>query len=447
MRIALALAIVLGAASTAYAQPDAHEPAGPPPRRAVPDYDGLPEPDRAGENAALLVPRLILLPLHVVLEYGIRRPIGWLATTFEEEGLIDTIRSALTWDEGRAQLIPTVYWDLGFRPSVGARLSWRDLFGEGHELGAGFATWGVDWLHGHLRTSIRTSAATRLELRGEGNRRQDGIFAGIGYGSLQENVSRFARSDLLGVVALVLEPDHVRIRASAGVSWVEVTDTDFRTDNQPSLAQAIEGGLYPPPPGFPGSFTAYRQRIETTFDTRPTALDPAPDGVRLHLFGEQAIDVARGASWARYGSALDAMADLGGYRALGVRASVAFADPLGDQPIPFVELVELGGDPIPFGAYLRGRLRGRSSIASSIEYRYSILPWVDAQLFVSVGNVFDAHLADFDVERLRVSFGMGLRALGRLEGTLLLLAFGSETFAQGAELSSIRLVLGVDAAP
>ena len=57
---------------------------GPEDRRAVPDYDGRPEPTTAGD-IALWVPRVVLFPLYLVSEYLIRRPLGWLISTGERE--------------------------------------------------------------------------------------------------------------------------------------------------------------------------------------------------------------------------------------------------------------------------------------------------------------------------------------------------------------------------
>lgn len=450
MRASLALAGLLCLASaTARAQPDAREPepqGRARARRPVPDYDGLAPPDRRAEDAALLVPRLVLLPLHVVLEYLVRRPLAWVATRVDPAWL-DAIRSALTWDEGRALVIPTVFWDLGFRPSVGARLRWTDLFAEGHELRAGFATWGLDWLHAHLRSASRLGRQTRIELNVSGSRRQDGVFAGIGYDSLHENISRFGWSEVVGELAVAVELPHARLRASSGVSVVDLDETDFRTDGDPSLAEAVEAGLYPRPPGFPGRYAVVRQRLEGSLDSRAGRDDALPDGLQVRLFVEPSIDPASAASWIRWGAGAIAAIDLGGSRWLGTRALVEFADPLEESTLPFVELIDLGERWLPFGAYLRGRLRGRSAIATSLEYRYAIFPWVDAHLFVALGNAFDAHLGDLRLERLRFAFGIGLRATDLLDGVTVLVAFGSETFEQGAALSSIRLALGVDTGP
>jgi hypothetical protein len=93
--------------------------------------------------------------------------------------------------------------------------------------------------------------------------------------------------------------------------------------------------------------------------------------------------------------------------------------------------------------YLRDRLLGRSALAAVLEYRYPVWIYLDGSAQVAVGNVFGAHLEDFALERLRVSFDFGLRTnISRDQSFNVLVGAGTETFQDGAQLNSLRFLLG-----
>src|SRR4029450_6710178 len=58
-------------------------------------------------------------------------------------------------------------------------------------------------------------------------------------------------------------------------------------------------------------------------------------------------------------------------RVLSLGLFTMFADPLGSQPVPFTELVSVGGTE-PFAGFLNGRLRGRSAIAAQLSLRWPV---------------------------------------------------------------------------
>jgi len=60
------------------------------PKRQIPNYDGRgSEPTTAGD-AALWIPRALLLPPYIVSEYVIRRPLGALIAGAERAGVAAT---------------------------------------------------------------------------------------------------------------------------------------------------------------------------------------------------------------------------------------------------------------------------------------------------------------------------------------------------------------------
>ena len=63
----------------------------------------------------------------------------------------------------------------------------------------------------------------------------------------------------------------------------------------------------------------------------------------------------------------------------------------------------------------------------------------------SVGNVFDAHLAEFSASRFRFSSGIGIESVGSRDSSFeLLFGIGTETFDHGAQLNSARFAIGTN---
>jgi outer membrane protein assembly factor BamA len=81
----------------------------------------------------------------------------------------------------------------------------------------------------------------------------------------------------------------------------------------------------------------------------------------------------------------------------------------GQTPIPFTELVTLGG-PDDLRGFRRGRFRGASSMLATIEYRWPVWMWMDGSFFVDYGGVFGPGFSDFRFGALRPDVGIGLRA-------------------------------------
>ncbi len=116
---------------------------------------------------------------------------------------------------------------------------------------------------------------------------------------------------------------------------------------------------------------------------------------------------------------------------------------MGGAPIPFEELVRIDDFPNLLTGYFQGDLRGRSAAGLSVVYRYPIWVWLEGVANVSVANVFGEHLNDFDVERLRLTWGLGISTIAERDTSFTLeIAFGTDTFEQGTSISSFRLAVG-----
>ena len=154
---------------------------------------------------------------------------------------------------------------------------------------------------------------------------------------------------------------------------------------------------------------------------------------------------APGAGWIRYGATAGVFYDVGDHgRVLELVAAALFADPLGTEPVPFTELVTLGGNGLMRGFY-PGRLIDRSAAVGTFRYRWPIAIWLDGSINAAVGNVFGEHLRDFDAKLLRFSGTLGVSSRNSPDGSIeALVGFGTETFEHGGQVDSIRVLVGTN---
>jgi len=147
--------------------------------------------------------------------------------------------------------------------------------------------------------------------------------------------------------------------------------------------------------------------------------------------------------WVHYGTTLSGYWDITETgRVVMLSLATAFADPLGKDPIPFTELNALGGSGLMRG-YTAGRLLGRSYAVATVRYEWPIWSGATGVMQVAVGNVFDAHLEGFKPSLLRLSGAIGVESSFSVTSPIeILVGCGSETFDQGATITSARVLIG-----
>jgi hypothetical protein len=176
--------------------------------------------------------------------------------------------------------------------------------------------------------------------------------------------------------------------------------------------------------------------------------------VRLEAQAEQGNDIRQSPSsgWIHTSAGAGGFWDVNGYRrVLSLSALVMFSDPLGPRPVPFTELVTIGGDipspgafPAPMPGFFPGRLVDRSGTVATLRYKWPIGPWVAGSLQAAVGNVFGEHLEGFDTKLLRFSGAFGIEGDSSPDSSFeFVFGFGTETFEHGAQIDSLRLAVGV----
>ncbi len=443
LHLALSLLVALAAAGCASTGSAA------PPKRAVPDYDGRGPAPTSTSDVALWVPRAALFPLWAVAEYGLRRPTAWAFTTVEEKRFVPKLLEAFTSgadDDFRTGFVPIVALDFGGGSPLsryGAYVWADDFLVPGNNLTARATLAGfIDSYDLALTDTYWPGNGTSFDATARWWYRPDRIFAGLGPRSREEDLSRFGEHRLsgeLGVREVLAGRSFVR-------GSVELARLSFQSTTcceEPSLRAQSETGAFPIPYGFDEGYTALSPRFSVVLDSRQ-ARPAAGSGVRAEAYGSVSFDLSAAPvePWARYGAAVVGMLDVYRERVLSLALSADFADPLGDTPVPFTELITLGGNERLFGFPSR-RLVGRSAAVAMLKYQWPIWTWLDASLHGAVGNVFGAHLEDFELGLLRASFGFGFETPDMQSPSFaVLFAWGTEPFEDGGAIENFRLTLG-----
>jgi hypothetical protein len=416
-----------------------------PAKRPLPDYAGRkPPPPTAGE-VLLWVPRVVFSPIYFTTEYMLRRPIGAAEIALERSDVPRALYDFFTFGpDHKAGIAPVAFVDFGLNPSIGVYGFWNDALFKGDDLSAHVVAWPDAWIGGLLVQRIKWGQGESVAFRVEGVRRPDYPFYGLGPRSLQSAQSRYG-SDKVGASGVFALTFWRASKLEAGVGVRSANFYDGHYGGDPGIAEAVAAGRFALPPSFQTGYAAEYNHLGLALDSRR----PFPNdgsGVRLEANANQGsgFGSAPVGGWIRYGAGAAASLDLDGRRrVVTVSAQAAFADPLGNAPVPFTELVTLGGDKAPMDGFLPGRMIDRSGAAGTLRYTWPIGPWLGGSLQASVGNVFGEHLQGFDTRLLRLSGAIGIQTDSSPDSNLqVLVGFGSETFDQGGKIDSFRLAIG-----
>jgi len=432
-----AVCVTLALASTATAAT---------PKRKLPDYDNRgKEPTTVGD-VAIWVPRVLLSPVYLVTEYGIRWPLGRLIAAAERANVPDILYNFFFFGPNHsAGVAPLGFVDFGFRPSIGLYAFWDDAGFKGNDLSFHGTTGGSEWFAGSLSDTIRFHGKDALTLNLSGITRPDRTFFGIGPDTLQSDISRYGEKRFEARASMTFD----LWRSSRIETGVGIRSLDFRRghyEEDPSLNDQVAAGVFPEPDGFARGYTAQTSNLRVAFDNRlPSPADGS--GVRIELQAEQGTDVRRatGAAWLNYSATAGAFLDLNGRnRVISLSVATLFVDSLNERPVPFTELVSLGGAG-PMRGFYPGRLRDNSAAVVTLKYRWPIWVWLDGSLQAAVGNVYGDHLRQLDLSRSRLSTAIGIESVGSRDSSFeLLVGFGTETFDHGGQVDSARILLGTN---
>lgn len=436
-----AIGVVL---AIAIAAPLAHAD-DPPPRREVPDYDGREPPPTTPAEVLWWVPRVVLFPVRLVVDYGVRRPFGFVVRKAEHsKGFRRFLREFFREVENANPLIfPVALVDFGFQPSVGARVIWRrGYLVPKSDVTVRVGTGGLDWWRADAGIKTKVDAL-RVTAQAGANDRPDYVFYGIGRDTPTEAKARYAARKLFARGSI---GGHVQGIGDAlltfGVSDNELSSSTY--DGDPSIEEQIAAGrIAALPVGYEDDYRTARAGTRITLDTRFDG-KRARSGARFDGAVERVFHLTEETSWTRVelmlgaGLLLDSVAE----RKLDVRFGVEFVEPSTDATlIPFPELATISGAPWLRGLP-QGRLYGASAAAFLVDYHWPLAAWLDAHAHLGAGNVFEPWLGGFALRHLRGSFGGALSIAGLSERQIgVSLHFGTEPLGNGVDVTSSRLVL------
>lgn len=352
----------------------------------------------------LWVPRVLLAPLYLVEEYLLRRPLG--AVISRANSLASARDDQTRGDKTVHVIAPTFFYDRGMDPQIGFYIANDRLFAAGNQLRFQVATWGPDASDLAVRDRYLIDADDAVQVRVAASRHVDEIFAGLG-------VTPQAR-DKFGLDRASADIAYRRRFIPDG--WIEVGGGGH--------AAAIFNG-------YDDSYGAAVARASIVVDNRHER--PASStGAMVALHGE--VDRGHGGTWAAYGGAIAGSVDLTGeHRVLTMELASEFVD--GDAA-PFVEYPI---DPLP--GFAPGYLRGPSTAAATLAYRWPVGAWLDARLRLAIGGAFGADLEGLSPSHLRVGGDAGL-VVAHTENLAFELLVGAGTREDSAQITNVQITLG-----
>jgi hypothetical protein len=436
-------ALVLAALSLTAASARADAP--PPPKRAVPDYDGRTEEPTTGRDVAAWIPRVVLFPARIVIDHGVRRPLGWTVSKAEHSRGVRRVLSRLFRyvEDANPLIFPTVLADFGlFKSSVGTRVIWRrGYLIPKSDVSLRLGTGGLDWWRAEVGTTTKVGALRAASAIGF-NDRPDYVFYGIGRDAPETARARYSARRLFANAAVGGHVEKVgQAFVSAGVEDTELGSSTY--DGDRSIEQQIAAGrIAPTPGGYERDYRLARIGGRVTLDSRFDGRR-ASSGARLDVSIERVRDIDGGGEWTRVelmvggGLLLDRIAE----RKLDIRAGIELVEPGHDDPqIPFRELATVS--PSWLRGLPGGRVYGASAAAVIIDYQWPLAAWLDAHAHAGAGNVFEPYLGGFALRHLRGSFGGALTIAGLTNRHLgISLAFGTEPLGAGFDVDSVRFIL------
>ncbi|WP_236518255.1 hypothetical protein [Sandaracinus amylolyticus] len=418
-----------------------------PPDRPVPDYDGLPERGDDAGDVFLWTARVLTSPLYLVSEYVLRRPIGWALTELERHKIIERLVSFFRFGpNNEITLMPTFLYEFGFQPSIGIYGSWDDFLFDHNHISIHGVYGGNDWLSGTIADRIEVAQDSYVGARFLARERPDYVFGGIGPNATDGPRARYG--------AVRYEPvlwSSVRYWQSSDLQFemryrsIEFFDNSWGDDPSVLERQMETGQLVPY--GYLTGYETVSTEMIVDLDTRTPRAPPeggariaAHAGIHGAFGGLPELD-----RWVSWGGSGTLAADvLGGHRVIGITGEAHLISPLDDSNVPFTELVELGGSRGLLPGYRAGDIQGYSAVGLLMHYEWPIWAFLDSRLYFGTANAFGRYFEDFDVELLRLTFGLELKPRFPVIEAPFTFNFGfaTETFERGANIDSFRIEIG-----
>ena len=419
-------------------------------KRPLVAYDGR-EPEGASAGEVLIwIPRAIFYPVHLVLKYGVQWPITSGITLAEEHYIFNRVERFFTFREGKGGLFPTFFVDFGLYPSMGLYFYLDDLFLPKNNLVVQAGFWPTGWYHFEVtdRFKVFRNDQGTVTLRGEFVWRPDFVFTGLGPDSTSDEYWFGARHTEVEASLRTALKDLNRV--SIGLFYRNVMIEGGDSPSVDDRAAPFSRNLQKAMPGFGWTYNLLTAQLKLELDTRsPDRVFTPGSGLRLELFGSINVDPSDPElSFVRYGGEAAGFLDLSGINhVVALRLYTELLESIGDVPVPVTERISLGGAEYMRG-FLQGWLRGDSALVLTLDYRYPIWTFLDANLFASIGNVFNGRFEDIHIERMMMCWGIGLRTNTSRDVSFdIMLAFGTNQIGiwdTDFRVNHVRAVFGIN---
>jgi len=375
------------------------------------------EPGEAGRDiahAALFLPRsLVELVLFTT---------GEVAAVVENEQFVPRAREIFTAREGAIAFFPTFFLETGMTPNVGARVI-ANFGNVTSSVRGGYGGIDTNVAEARLRLGTSTPLPAALSLEGLHDARTGLAFLGVGQRPFEDERNRYLGEARAGIFRETRD----RIIASFGLRprddvelFVSTSLLQRRTEDPRSLSANGLGQVFERE-AVPGAFGNLRISYTETalrYDSR-AARHAMATGELFEIYGGLSQQLTLGdAAWMR-----------GGVRAAGFFSIYRKTNVLSPR-IVLDGLTHLEGGPVPFRELVgqpsfRGpdNRRDEVSLVLSLDYRWQLVRYVAARLFVD-GATVGPSLRELDVLHPRPAFGFGIdlhgsdAELGRIAFTL-----------------------------
>jgi hypothetical protein len=377
-------------------------------------YDGRKKklPARSYLYAA---PRVMLAPLRLVV-LGVGAALKPAMEWNERKHVAERVVGALTSSDGLVGVRPVINYELNFRPSFGV-LYFNERVPRGGRLTVSSAIGGPETIlqNAHLTLPLERERLG-VDIDAAYRRRDDELYTGIG----MKNHAPFARyeADQADAAATLWARPMKPLRLEIGVDFgLRRFANGEGYGGDPSVARAycargvdnrcltgrVDEQLVP---GFREGTQFARESVAAHIDSRR---DETSSGLLVDVGVQYTHGLgADRSSYLRLHGHVGTSFEIWRHRALYLGVSVDDLVAFGSTPIPFSELVLLGG-PDDLRGFQRGRFRDSSSMLATVEYRWPVWMWMEGSLFFDYGGVFKPAFRDFSVGDLRPDIGLGLR--------------------------------------
>jgi len=369
---------------------------------------------------ALMVPRVVFFPFRLLVK-ALEYPTEPMMSFIEKYHVPLWLYEATTTADGLRGVRPELSWNLSFALVPGlSYFDYRSL-GRGTSLRVRLMCGGPNIIETGIGVRPTPSAwRTQLQLALTYVRRNDQYFNGIGTVHLGSRYAVDALSFAANGRIRLAQPLSIGF---AGESAIKRFGEGDPRSGDPEigavycvrvLGRCVVGTVDPRQvPGFDRGTQFARGTVRITVDSRDR-----PFASALGLLAGAVVDYTHGlgfdaSSYFRISGELGlAIAVWQRSHTFVLRGTTSVIEPTNDVPVPFSELIVLGG-PDSLRGFRPGAFRDYSLLLFSGEYRWPIWMYADGSLFVDYGGTFAQNFGDFEAKRLYWDIGAALRITTR----------------------------------